>query len=131
MKTIISGDYYGSEKVTKFQSRVSTATEMYNLQNKLQAEQETGGVYSAFVDELMEWAAEKNISVSLITDMFVGRNEVIFELDVYLRKHIMDEEEILSTEVLGHVIQKIKSHFEWEWLCADPHLNNKVKELIK
>jgi hypothetical protein len=134
MKTIIRTEYSGTgSPYTVATTRISTAIEMYNLSAQLADEQETGGCYGDLYEDLREWVSDKyNLYLTLHYDMFVDKDEVIFELTVYLdKRNDFDDNELYSEEIFGYIFKKLKAHFEWDWVCAGSHLDNKVKELIK
>jgi hypothetical protein len=131
MSTTVSGNYYGDEQTTMFQTRISTAVDMLNLQRKLADEQETGGCYGDLYEDLREWALSKELWVSLFVDLFEGEKDIIFELKVIIMKKDNFKDKIVSEEILGHIIKELKTHFGWEYLYPDYALDDKVVKLIK
>lgn len=134
MRTIIRTDYSKTgSPYTVAATRVSTAVEMHKLTLKLADEQETGGCYGDLLEEMREWGAENKVFLNFIYDKFIGKEEVIFELRIYLDKRGDFDEgsELFSEEIFGYIFKKLKAHFEWDWICADADLGFKIKELIK
>ena len=130
MKAVVKTMYQGDTKVVCLTTRLSTAAEMLHITNKLEDQQETGGVFGDLRDHLTSYLDGKGMYFSMSTEMFLGRNDVIFELLLAIeQRRGEDEYEPYSEEVLGYTLRKLNDHFEWERICSNNYLDSDILEL--
>jgi len=129
MKAIIKTMYQGNTKMVSLTARLGTAAEMLDLSRKLEDQQETGGCFGDLRDNLSSYLEEKEMYFDMFTETFLGRNDVIFELLLAIQGNKDAELEPYSEEILGYILAKIKSHFEWERICSADYLDSDIEQL--
>ena len=103
---------------------------MLDLNRKLEDQQETGGCFGDLRDQLTSYLEGKEMYFSMSTEMFLGRNDVIFELNLFIQSNDRESElEPYSEEVLGYTLKKLKDHFEWERICLSNYLDSDIEQL--
>ena len=96
--------------------RLVTAVEAYNIMLKLNTEQETSGEFDVLRSNLSEICKGAEFDINIYPEMFPGRADVIFELNVDISIHTGSKFDIndLDTEyVLGTIFKEIKEHFDF------------------
>jgi len=102
--------------------RFTTAFEMYNLMLKLNTEQETGGEFDTLTEKLREEFLQYEVHIDLSPQFFTGREDVIFELSVYIQLNKdskLDNKDLLKEFVLGTILKYIKDHFNFYYRHSD------------
>lgn len=97
-------------------TRIDSAIDAYNIMLKLNTEQETSGEFDILRSNLSDICENKEFDIHIYPEMFSGRKDVIFELNVDINIHNgskLDIEDLDTEHVLGTIFKEIRDHFDF------------------
>lgn len=106
---------YNSVKITMTE-RIDTAADAYNIMLKLNTEQETSGEFDNLLHNISSVYEGKDFHVYIIPEMFPGRADVIFELNIHIDMHTgckLDTKDIDTEAILGTILKEVREHFDF------------------
>lgn len=137
MSTTIQFKEDRNSLVATITGRIVTAIEMLDFESKLEVQQETTGVWTAFQEDLNDSLKQYQVYIHFQVEYFKGHNDVIFEVKMLLNPMIDREskEPIESEKILGTILKSLFIHFGWSgWnipkLIGDEYNNRQFKDLI-
>lgn len=137
MSTTIQFKEDRNSLVATITGRIVTAIEMLEFESKLEVQQETIGVWTAFQNNLIDSLEAYQVYVDFQVEYFKGHNDVIFEINMRLfpKDKRENKEPIESEKILGTIIRSLFMHFEWSgWntpkIIGDEYNNRQFKDLI-
>lgn len=101
--------------IIRMTERIETAVEAYNIMLKLNTEQETSGEFNNLLDNISSVHEGKDFSVDIFPEIFPGRTDVIFELNIHINMHKgskLEAKDIDTEAILGTILKEIRDHFD-------------------
>jgi hypothetical protein len=98
----------------RMSKRITTPVDVYNIMLKLNTEQETGGEFDTLLYNIEEIYKDKEFSIDLRYEIFPGREDIIFELNIIITIHkgsALDIKDLDTEPILGTVFKEIREHF--------------------
>lgn len=96
-----------------FTTRLTTAMEMLDLEEKLHTEQETAGVWDTFVTGMYDAMEPYNVRADFRIEYFKGCNDVIFELTVIIQALEGCKHDRHSEQIAGTILEGLCNHMGW------------------
>ena len=109
--------------------RIESAVDAYNIMLKLNTEQETSGEFDILRFKLSQICKGKDFDIEIYPEMFPGRQDVVFELNVDINIHSnssLDVNDIDTEDVLGTVLKEIKEHFNFYYRTFPDSVKSEV-----
>ena len=98
----------------RMSERITTPVDVYRIMLKLNTEQETGGEFDTLLYNIQEIHKDKKFSIDLRYEIFPGREDIIFELNIIitiLKGSALDIKDLDTEPILGTVFKEIREHF--------------------
>lgn len=113
----------------RMSERIETAVEAYNVMLKLNTEQETSGEFDNLRFNLSLIHANKDFDINIYPEIFPGREDVIFELNVDINIHnnsSLDIKDIDTEDILGTIFKEIREHFDFYYTSYPDHVKSEI-----
>jgi hypothetical protein len=110
-------------------TRIDSAIDMYNMMLKLNTEQETSGEFDILRSNLSETCEGKEFDINIYPEMFPGRADVIFELNVDVNIHNgskLDIKDLDTEHILGTIFKEIRDHFDFYYKSYPDSVKSEV-----
>jgi len=96
-----------------FNTRITSAIEMLEYEEKLHVEQETSGPWDSFKEDMYALMEPLNRTFDISVEYFKGYQDVIFELTLTIASTSESKYRVDSEHVAGTLAAGICKHFGW------------------